>query len=253
MNPALFLFPTGLAFGSFATVLAHRMPRHENWVSGRSHCPGCGHEIAAYDNVPVVSWLLLRGRCRSCSAKISARYPLTELAMAVLFTATALILGTDDVTQLVLGLVFCTVLVVVTLTDLEQRIIPNRVVAAGAIAGIAIAAIGDPSSLGDRLIAAAVGGGVMFVIALAYPRGLGMGDAKLVGMMGIYLGSALAPAVLVGLLAGSVVGVVMIARGGPEARKHQIPFGPFLALGGVVGLLAGDSIVHWYTTSFFGS
>jgi leader peptidase (prepilin peptidase) / N-methyltransferase len=253
MNPALFLFPTGLAFGSFATVLAHRMPRHENWVSGRSHCPGCGHEIAAYDNVPVVSWLLLRGRCRSCSAKISARYPLTELAMAVLFTATALILGTDDVTQLVLGLVFCAVLVVVTLTDLEQRIIPNRVVAAGAIACIAIAAIGDPSSLGDRLIAAAVGGGVMFVIALAYPRGLGMGDAKLVGMMGIYLGSALAPAVLVGLLAGSVVGVVMIARGGPEARKHQIPFGPFLALGGVVGLLAGDSIVHWYTTSFFGS
>jgi leader peptidase (prepilin peptidase)/N-methyltransferase len=253
MNPALFLFPTGLAFGSFATVLAHRMPRHENWVSGRSHCPGCGHEIAAYDNVPVLSWLLLRGRCRSCSAKISARYPLTELAMAVLFTATALILGTDDVTQLVLGLVFCAVLVVITLTDLEQRIIPNRVVAAGAIAGIAIAAVGDPSSLGERLIAAAVGGGVMFVIALAYPRGLGMGDAKLVGMMGIYLGSALAPAVLVGLLAGSIVGVVMIARGGPEARKHQIPFGPFLALGGVVGLLAGDSIVHWYTTSFFGS
>jgi len=253
MNPALFLFPTGLAFGSFATVVAHRMPRHENWVTGRSHCPSCGHEIAAYDNVPVLSWLLLRGRCRSCSTRISARYPLTELAMAALFTATALVLGTDDITQLGLGLVLCALLVVVTLTDLDERIIPNGVVAVGAIAGLAIVAGGDPGSLPERLIAAGVGGGLLFLIALAYPRGLGMGDAKLVGMMGIYLGSALAPAVLAGLLAGSIVGVVMIARGGPEARKHQIPFGPFLALGGVVGLLAGDSIVHWYTTSFFGS
>jgi leader peptidase (prepilin peptidase) / N-methyltransferase len=253
MNPALFLFPTGLAFGSFATVVAHRMPRHENWVSGRSHCPSCGHEIAAYDNVPVLSWLALRGRCRNCSAKISARYPLTELAMAVLFTITAAVLGTGDVTELVLGLVLCALLVVVTLTDLEQRIIPNRVVAAGAVAGLAIAIAGDPGSLPERLLAAGAGGGILFLIALAYPRGLGMGDAKLVGMMGIYLGSALAPAVLAGLIAGSVVGVTMIARGGPEARKRQIPFGPFLALGGIVGLLAGDSIVHWYTTTFFGS
>src|SRR3954454_15242120 len=125
MNPALFLFPTGLAFGSFATVLAHRMPRHENWVSGRSHCPGCGHEIAAYDNVPVLSWLLLRGRCRSCSAKISARYPLTELAMAVLFTATALILGTDDVTQLVLGAVFCGLIVGLGRVPPDRRITRN--------------------------------------------------------------------------------------------------------------------------------
>ncbi len=253
MNPALFLFPTGLAFGSFATVLAHRMPRHENWVSGRSHCPGCGHEIAAYDNVPVLSWLMLRGRCRSCSAQISARYPLTELAMAILFTLTALVLGTDDVTQLLLGLVLCLLLVVITLTDLEQRIIPNRILGAGAIAGLVIAIVGAPGSVPERLVAAAVGGGALFLIAMAYPRGLGMGDAKLVGMMGIYLGSALAPTVLAGLLAGSVVGVTMIAHGGAEARKRQIPFGPFLALGGVVGLLAGDSIVHWYTTSFFGS
>jgi leader peptidase (prepilin peptidase) / N-methyltransferase len=252
MGAALFLFPTGLIFGSFATVVAHRVPRGEGFVTGRSHCPSCGAQIAAYDNVPVFSWLALRGQCRSCGERIPARYPLTELTMAALFVATALILGTDDIAELVSGLVFCAILVVVTVTDLEQRIIPNKVLAAGAVAALAIAAIGDPSSIPDRLIAAAAAGGVLFLIAFAYPRGLGMGDAKLVAVMGLFLGSAVAPAVLVGFLTGAVVGVVMIARQGSAARKKAIPFGPFLALGGLVGLWVGPQIVHWYVTSFFG-
>jgi leader peptidase (prepilin peptidase)/N-methyltransferase len=252
MGATLFLFPAGLIFGSFATVVAHRVPRGEGFVTGRSHCPGCGAQIAAYDNIPVVSWLVLRGHCRSCGTSIPARYPLTELAMAVLFVATALILGTGDIGALVSGLVFCAMLVVVTVTDLEQRIIPNKVLAAGAMAALGIAAISDPSSIPDRLIAAGAAGGVLFLVALAYPRGLGMGDAKLVAVMGLFLGSAVAPAVFIGFATGAVVGVVMIAHRGSAARKQAIPFGPFLALGGLVGLWAGDQIVHWYVTSFFG-
>jgi leader peptidase (prepilin peptidase)/N-methyltransferase len=250
---ALLLVPTGLVFGSFATVVAHRLPRGEDFVRGRSRCPGCGAQIAAYDNVPVLSWLLLRGRCRSCGAPISARYPLAETAMAALFVATALILGTDDAGALALGLVLCAVLVIVTLTDLDERIIPNTVLAAGAIAALAIAGATEPASLPDRLIAAAAGGGALLLVALAYPRGLGMGDAKLVAMMGLFLGSAVAPAILIGFGAGALAGGVLIARHGAAARKRAIPFGPFLALGGIVGLWAGQPIVHWYVTSFFGS
>jgi leader peptidase (prepilin peptidase) / N-methyltransferase len=252
MMPALIAFPAGLLVGSFVTVLAHRLPRGEGWVTGRSHCPACGAQIAAYDNVPVVSWLLLRGRCRGCGERISAIYPLAELAVAVLYAATVLILGTEDLAELASGLVLCTVLVAITLTDLERRVIPNRIVAAGAIAAVAIVAAGDPSELPERLAAAAIAGGVLFLVAMAYPRGMGMGDVKLVAMMGLYLGSAVAPAVLVGFAAGAAVGLAMIARHGAAARKHAIPFGPFLALGGVVGLWWGPEIVDWYVGRFFG-
>ncbi len=251
MGAAMFLFPTGLIFGSFATVVAHRLPRGEGFVTGRSHCPSCGAQIAAYDNVPVLSWVVLRGHCRSCDASIPARYPLTELAMAALFVATALILGTGDVGALVSGLVFCALLVIITVTDLEQRIIPNKILAAGAVAALAIAAVSDPSSIPERLVAAIAAGGVLFLIALAYPRGLGMGDAKLVAVMGLFLGSSVAPAVLIGFATGAVVGVVILAREGAAARKKAVPFGPFLALGGLVGLWVGPEIVHWYVTSFF--
>lgn len=252
MGASLLLFPAGLIFGSFATVIAHRVPRGEGFVTGRSRCPSCGHEIAAYDNVPVVSWLALRGSCRNCGERIPARYPLTELAMATLFVATAFILGTGDVGALVSGLAFCAVLVVITVTDLELRVIPNKVLAVAAVAALAIAAVSDPSSIPERLVSAAVAGGVLFLVALAYPRGLGMGDVKLVAVMGLYLGSAVAPAVLIGFATGAVVGVALIARHGASARKKAVPFGPFLALGGIVGLWAGDAIVHWYVTSFFG-
>ena len=250
--PALIAFPAGLLVGSFVTVIAHRIPRGEGFVAGRSHCPSCGAQVAAYDNVPVLSWLMLRGRCRSCGEHISARYPLAELAVAVLYAATVLILGTDDVADLVSGLVLCTVLVAITLTDLERRVIPNQIVAAGAIAALAIAAVGDPAELPERLAAAAIAGGVLFVIALAYPRGMGMGDVKLVAMLGLFLGAAVAPAVLIGFATGATVGLVMIARHGSAARKQAIPFGPFLALGGIVGLWWGPEIVDWYVTRFFG-
>ena len=247
---AVGLFVLGAVLGSFATALAHRMPRGENWVSERSRCPSCGEIIGARDNVPIASWLILRGRCRNCGESISPRYILAELILGALFAATYLILG-DEAGELLLGLVLCFVLVTITLTDLDLRIIPNKIVLAGSIAAVAIAATTMPETLDTRFISAAIAGGIMFLVALAYPRGMGMGDAKLVGMMGLFLGRAIAPATLIGFLVGAVVGIAMIARHGAAARKSKIPFGPFLALGGVIGLWFGDDIVQWYLDEFF--
>jgi leader peptidase (prepilin peptidase) / N-methyltransferase len=246
---AAFAFFGGLIVGSFVTVVAHRVPRGESIVGPRSRCPACGAQIAAYDNVPVLSWALLRGRARCCGAAISPRYPLTELTLGALYAATVLVLW-DDPAQVALGLVFVTTLTAITLTDLEQRIIPNKILIVAAVLGVAIAAIGDPGSLPERAIAAAAAGGLLFLAALAYPRGMGMGDVKLAAVMGLFLGRNVGPAILVALLAGSLVGLAMIARHGAAARKRAIPFGPFLALGGVVGLLAGDELVDWYLGTF---
>ena len=246
---AAFAFLGGLLAGSFTTVVAHRVPRGESIVGPRSRCPACGVQIAAYDNVPVFSWLALRGRARCCGAPISPRYPLTELTLGVLYALTVLVLW-DEPGEIALGLVFVTVLTAVTLTDLEQRIIPNKILLVGAVLAVAIAMAADPGSLPERAIAAAAAGGLLFGAALAYPRGMGLGDVKLAAMMGLFLGRNVAPAILVALLAGSIVGLAMIARHGAAARKRAIPFGPFLALGGVVGLLAGNELVDWYLGTF---
>lgn len=250
MGPALVLaFVGGLIFGSFLTVVAHRVPRGESVVGGRSHCPRCGTQIAAYDNVPVLSWLVLRGRSRCCGEPISPRYPVTELTLAVLWTATVAVLW-DDPTEVALGLVFVFTLLAVTLTDLELRVIPNKILIVATVLAVVIAAVGDPSSLSERAISAAAAGGILFLVVLAYPKGMGLGDVKLTAVMGLYLGRDVAPAVLVALLVGSGVGLAMIARRGAAARKQAIPFGPFLALGGVVGLLAGDQLVDLYLSTF---
>ncbi len=246
---AAFAFLGGLLVGSFTTVVSYRVPRRESIVGPRSRCPGCGAQIAAYDNVPVVSWLILRGRARCCGTAISPRYPLTELATGLLWAATVLVLW-DDAGEIALGLVFVTTLVIVTVTDLELRLIPNRVLLPAAIAGLVIAAVSDPGSLPERLAAALGAGGLFLLAALAYPRGMGLGDVKLAATMGLFLGRDVAAAILVALLAGSAVGLVLLLRHGSAARKQAIPFGPFLALGGVVGLLAGDQLVDWYLGTF---
>jgi leader peptidase (prepilin peptidase) / N-methyltransferase len=238
-------FLLGLLAGSFATAVAHRVPRGMSIAGPRSQCPHCGVTIAAYDNVPVLSWLLLRGRSRCCGEPISARYPLTELATAAAFAATALVYR-HDAAEIAIGMVFVTMLAAVTLTDLEQQIIPNKILLAGSIICLAIALPTDPGGVPERLIAAAAAGGVLFLAALAYPAGMGLGDVKLAAAMGLFLGRAVAPAMLAALLSGSLVGVWLLARHGSAARKMAIPFGPFLALGGVVGLLAGDQLVDLY-------
>ncbi|MGH2974471.1 MAG: prepilin peptidase [Solirubrobacterales bacterium] len=241
----LIAFLAGLAAGSFATAVAHRVPRGISVAFARSQCPACDAQIAAYDNVPVFSWLLLRGRARCCGARISPRYPLTELAVGLLFVATALVYR-HDAAEAIIGLVFVTVLAIVTLTDLEQRIIPNKVLIAGAVLCLAIALPTDPAGVPERLIAAAAAGGILFLVVLAYPAGMGLGDVKLTATMGLFLGRAVAPAILIALLAGSIVGVALLARHGASARKMAIPFGPFLAFGGVVALLVGDQLIDLY-------
>jgi leader peptidase (prepilin peptidase)/N-methyltransferase len=246
---AVLAFVWGLMAGSFLTVVAHRVPRGESVVGPRSRCPACGTQIAAYDNVPVFSWLLLRGKARCCGVSIPVRYPATELATALLYAATVLVLW-DDPGEIALGLVFVSALVAVTLTDLERKIIPNKVLLVAAALGVAIAAVSDPGSLPERAAAAVAAGGLLFLAAMAYPRGMGLGDVKLAAVMGLFLGRNVGAALLVALLAGSLVGLGIMAREGAAARKRGIPFGPFLALGGVVGLLAGDELTDWYLGTF---
>jgi leader peptidase (prepilin peptidase) / N-methyltransferase len=238
----------GAVVGSFLNVVAYRLPRHESLASPGSHCPSCDAPIRPYDNVPVLGWLLLRGRCRSCREPISPRYPLVEALTAVL--AASVVLVSHSAHQLVLGLVLVLVLVPIALIDLDHRVIPNKITGPAAVAAVAIGLVTKPSAVPEQLIAGAAAAGFLFVFALAYPRGMGMGDVKLAGVLGLFLGRAVAVAVMTGVLAGTIVGLVIIARVGTRAgRKTAVPFGPFLALGGVVAMLAGSPIIHWYLHS----
>lgn len=238
----------GALVGSFLNVVIHRLPRGQSLVSPRSRCPRCETPVRPRDNVPVASWLLLRGRCRACGGPISARYPLVELLTAAIFVAVALARGVDD--DLALELPFAAILVACAAIDLEHRIIPNRIVVPAALYGLAAAALVRPDALPELAIAGAAAFLFLLVAALAYPAGMGMGDVKLAGVMGLYLGTSVAPALLVAFLAGTVVGVAKIARDGAAARKTGLPFGPFLALGGLVGLIVGPELSSWYADSF---
>jgi len=246
-----FAFIGGMIAGSFVGVVADRIPSGRSIVRPRSQCESCGTQIAAYDNIPVFSWLLLRGSCRHCGATIPVRYPLIELALGAVFAATTVILY-DDPVQLTLGLVFVALLAAITLTDLGRRVIPNAILLVGAVAAVAVAAVGDPSSLIERGAAAAGAGGFLLVAALAYPRGMGMGDVKLAAVMGLFLGAAVPVAIAVALGAGALLGIGLMVRHGAAARKQAVPFGPFLALGGVVGLLAGDQLLNGYLNTVVG-
>jgi leader peptidase (prepilin peptidase) / N-methyltransferase len=244
----LFFALLGAMIGSFVNVVAYRLPRGESIVSPRSRCPDCGVQIPAYDNVPVLSWIVLSGRCRRCKGRISPQYPLVEALTGALFAAVAL--RTDLSAELWPGLAFMTLLVTVSAIDVEHRIVPNRLLLPAAGLALVLWALVDPSRLLENLIAATAAGGFLLVAALAYPAGMGMGDVKLAAVMGLYLGGAVAPALFVGFAAGALVGVAMIALKGSAARKQAIPFAPFLALGGIVGQLFGPGLLDWYITNF---
>ncbi len=248
---AAFAGTLGAIIGSFLNVVAYRLPRRESLVKPGSHCPTCGTAIKAYDNVPVLGWLMLHGRCRSCGERISARYPIVEAVCAVL--AVAVVLTKSSAYEIVLGLMLLAVLVPVALIDFEYRIIPNKITLPAAIAAIAAGLILDPSAVPEQLIAGAAAGGFLLIFALVYPRGMGMGDVKLAAVLGLYLGRSVAVALLVGVLAGTLAGIVVMARvGTAKGRKTAVPFGPFLALGGIVALFIGPAVVHWYLHSFGG-
>jgi len=235
----------GATIGSFLNVVAYRLPRSESLVHPGSHCPGCGTAIKAYDNVPVLGWLWLRGRCRSCRKPISPRYPVIEATTGAL--AVAVVLTKHSAADIVLGLLLVAVLVPIALIDFEHRIIPNKITLPAAIAAVAIGAALDLRGVPEQLIAGAAAGGFLLAFALAYPRGMGMGDVKLAAVLGLFLGRSAAVAILVGVLTATLVGAGVMARVGVEkGRKTAVPFGPFLALGGVIGLLAGPAIIHWY-------
>jgi leader peptidase (prepilin peptidase) / N-methyltransferase len=240
----------GLIIGSFLNVVAYRLPRGESLAHPPSHCPSCGAPIKPYDNIPVLSWVLLRGRCRNCKTPISARYPLVELTTGVLY---ALVMWArwDDAAGIALGIVLVTILIPIAIIDFEHRIIPNRITGPAAIVAILIGLLFDQDFVVEQLIAGAAAGGFFLVAAIAYPRGMGMGDVKLAGVMGLYLGRAVGLAVLIGLVAGVIVGGIIIARvGAKEGRKMAVPFGPFLALGGIIAIFAGDAVADWYSDRF---
>ncbi len=236
----------GLLIGSFLNVVAYRLPRGESLAVPASRCPGCETPIRPYDNVPVLSWMLLRGKCRACGIAISARYPAVEALTAGLFAAVALVHGVTAATAL--GIVLVALLVPIALIDLDLRIIPNKLTGAGAIAAVALTAALEPTELPERL---AAGAALAFVFSLPafIGGGMGMGDAKLIGVLGLYLGWPVGLAVLAALVVGTVVGIAIVARVGvSRGRKTGVPFGPFLAFGAVLTVLAGAPIIDWYLT-----
>ena len=235
----------GAMIGSFLNVVAYRLPRSKSLVTPGSQCPGCDTPIKPYDNVPVLGWLLLRGRCRTCRTAISPRYPAVEALTAAL--AVAVILVEHSTVDKVLGLVLVGILVPIALIDLDHQIIPNKITAPAAILAVAIGLALKPSGVPEQLIAGAGAAAFLLVFVLAYPRGMGMGDVKLAGVLGLFLGREVGVAIFVAVIAGTVVGAAVMARLGVQrGRKTRVPFGPFLALGGIVALLAGPAIVHWY-------
>jgi len=245
MEAATFAGVLGAIVGSFLNVVTYRLPRHESLVTPASHCPKCGTPVKPYDNVPILSWLLLRGHCRGCGEPISVRYPLVEALTAALCVGAVLV--HHSVASIALSVALIVLVVPAALIDLEHRIIPNRITALGTVLALALGLALDPAGEPERLIAAAGAGGFLLAAALAYPGGMGMGDVKLAGMMGLFLGTAVAPALLVALVAGVALGAVVIARKGAQVgRKTAVPFGPFLALGALVAVFVGHPLVDVY-------
>jgi leader peptidase (prepilin peptidase)/N-methyltransferase len=242
--------PLGLVFGSFLTVIVHRVPKGESLVAPRSRCPSCGTRLRNVDNVPVVSWLLLRGRCRSCGARISPVYPLTELATGGLFAAAALTF--DRVWVAIMMAPFLGLMVALAVIDIRHRIIPNRIVYPSLLAFAAyivvIALVGGGLDLARAVVGMLVYGGGLLLVAMVSPTGMGMGDVKLAALIGLVLGALglryVAVAAGGGILLGGVWAIVALIAG--VSRKQAIPFGPFLAAGALVAAFLAPQISSVY-------
>lgn len=238
----------GLIVGSFLNVVIYRLPRGTSVVWPASACGGCGRELRWFENIPIVSWVVLRGRCARCKSAISVQYPLVEAATALLFVA---ITATTPVGPLLVArLVFACALVVLFGIDLEHQILPNTITLPGIAAGV-IFSIAGPPGVQASLLGVLLGGGVLYAIAAGYyawrkEEGLGMGDVKMLAMIGAFLGwQAVMLTLVLASIAGAVIGVGLMAvqRG---TMKYALPFGTFLALGAVVAMLAGQPIIDWY-------
>jgi leader peptidase (prepilin peptidase)/N-methyltransferase len=238
----------GLAVGSFLNVCIHRIPRGQSLNSPPSRCPFCEYRLRWIDNIPVLSYVLLGGRCRKCRARISIRYPIVELITMALFVIHGVVFGWSAL--LVPRLVFACAMVVLFAIDLEHQLLPNAITLPGIVVGLIASAVLPPGIV-DALIGAAIGGGVLWLIGEAYFRysgqeGMGGGDVKMLAMIGAFLGWKLVLVTLVlSSVAGSLIGlsVIVLRKGG---MKYALPYGTFLALGALVASLAGDAIVNWY-------
>jgi leader peptidase (prepilin peptidase)/N-methyltransferase len=242
---ALAAFAPGLALGSFLNVVAARVPLRRSIVRPPSACMSCGREIRWYDNLPLVSYALLRGRCRDCGAKIPLVYPAVELVTALLIAGSVLVFGLTA--RAAVAAFFCAVLVAVSAIDLEHRIIPNRIVIPATIVVLVANTLLDLSP--EWILGALAGSGFLFAAALFYPAGMGMGDVKLALLMGAALGRNVSVALMAGMVAAMIPGLFLFVRHGSKARKMGIPFGPFLALGSVVALFWGDDILDAYLST----
>ena len=242
----LVAFWPALALGSFLNVVAARVPLRRSVVRPASACMSCGHELAWHDNVPVVSWLLLRGRCRSCGERISPLYPAVELATAGLVAACFVAFGLSG--EAFVASFFCVVLVVLSAIDLTHRIVPNRIVLPAALVVLVAQTALEPSP--EWALGALGAAGFLFAAALAYPAGMGMGDVKLALLLGAMLGRTVSVGLMVGMVAALVPSVMLLARHGSAARKMGIPFAPFLAFGALVALFAGQQLLDAYLGHF---
>ena len=246
------LIALGLAVGSFLTVCIHRLPRGESVVTPRSHCPACGRPLAWRDNVPLVGYLLRRGRCRACSAPISALYPAVELITPLLFLVLYRDLGWQPL--LPARMVFACAMLVLGVVDLRHRILPNVITLPGTVLGLLLSVGLEPGPV-DALAGAAVGAGILLVVAGVYYRvrrveGLGMGDVKMLAMIGAFLGwQAALLTLLMASLAGSLAGLAVVAAGRGDAR-YPLPLGSFLALAAFAATIVGDELIAWYAAFY---
>lgn len=239
----------GLAIGSFLNVVVHRLPRGESLVSPGSRCPACGYALRPLDNVPVLSYLFLLGRCRKCGVRISPRYPAVELATAALFVLHYFVFGWTPL--LAVRLLFAAAMVALFAIDLEHHLLPDAITLPGIGVGL-LASLALPPGIRDAVIGTLVGGGILWLIGEAYYRysgeeGMGGGDVKMLAMVGAFLGWQLVIVTLVfSSIAGSIVGLLLIVtrRGG---MKYALPYGTFLAIAALIASLYGAQIVTWYT------
>jgi leader peptidase (prepilin peptidase) / N-methyltransferase len=243
---AAFVLAPALALGSFLNVVVARVPARRSLLRPPSSCGSCGHEILWRDNIPLVSYVLLRGRCRHCQARISPLYPLVEGVTAALVVACVAVYGPTPEAALASG--FCAVLVVLSAIDLQLRIVPNRIVLPAAAVTLVAHTLLEPSV--EWALAALGASGVLFIAALAYPKGLGLGDVKLALLLGAMLGADVSVALFLGFVAALVPSAVLFVRHGSAARKMAIPLVPFLALGSVVALFFGDRLLDGYLALF---
>ena len=239
---AAFALAPGLALGSFLNVVAARVPRKQSIIRPASACMHCSTPIAWYDNVPLVSYAVLRGRCRSCGERIGLLYPAVEVTAALLVAGCVLAFGITA--QAAVAAFFCAVLVAISAVDLEHRIVPDRIVLPATVVVLAAQTALEPSL--EWPLAALGASLLLFLAVLAYPAGMGMGDVKLALLMGAALGKSVLVALMLGMFAALVPGIYLLARHGSAGRKMAIPFAPFLALGSVVALFAGDQLFDAY-------